>query len=616
MTSDPFPPVEFSRDEERQTSRAVRASNRPALIRDIVIVLLVSTAIYLLARRLSMLEAFVSSRHDNQLDEIVVGLALLPLALGVVVGLRWRKSQSALVQSLHSERSLQGSAHRYRELFDSCTSGISRWTLDGKLVIANPAFVNMIGAASFSSELRLAELVESGLLADLLRQVGDSKRIGPAEMQWHVGNRTIDVRLTASRAREVEEGVFDLLTQDITSERSLETQLRHAQKMDAIGRLAGGIAHDFNNLLTVILNEAELAKDEIPAAAPAQAALDGVIRAGERATALTRQLLTFSRRDVVTPTTFAMGDVVNDMARMLRRLIGGDVELGIRIHPDAALVRADRSQIEQVLLNLVVNARDAMPQGGSLVVEAGLRTLDAAYASQHVGVIPGEYAMVSVSDSGMGMTPEVQERLFEPFFTTKTLGQGTGLGLATSFGIVKQAGGHIGVYSEPGKGTTMRVYLPCTLDRETIVAPLMPALRTATRDASILVVEDELGVRQVITRVLLRQGYRVLEASNGMEALRVMGELAEPVDLVISDMVMPDLSGRDLADRITREYPGVKLLFMSGYTDDILLKHQLLESNVPFLQKPFTVKDFSGAVHGVLNDESGSAFTARAACRT
>jgi CheY-like chemotaxis protein len=315
---------------------------------------------------------------------------------------------------------------------------------------------------------------------------------------------------------------------------------------------------------------------------------------------LTRQLLAFSRRQLVEPTVFAVNDLVTEMGKMLQRLIGEDLELVIRVAPNPGAARADRGQIEQVLVNLAVNARDAMPDGGTLTIETGEIQLDEDYAREHAGVTPGDYIALVVSDTGTGMTPEVQARIFEPFFTTKEPGKGTGLGLATCYGIVKQAGGHIAVYSEVGHGTTFKVYLP----RVGTVAP-EDAVEVASvpgGNEAILLVEDDAGVRGVALRILQGQGYRVLQASNGDEALRILKAQGASVDLLLTDVVMPQMGGRELAERVRALIPAIKVLYTTGYTDDVVLQHRLVQHDVRLIQKPYTRETLGRKVRAVLDE--------------
>jgi signal transduction histidine kinase len=382
----------------------------------------------------------------------------------------------------------------------------------------------------------------------------------------------------------------------------LEAQYHQAQKMEAVGRLARGVAHDFNNLLTAIMGYAGLTLQTLPPDDPVRSDIEGIQKTAERATNLTRQLLAFARKQIIHPTVLNLNDLILNVDKMLRRLIGEDIELVTLPAPELGQVKADPGQLEQVLLNLAVNARDAMPKGGKLTIETANVTLDEDYTSQHAEVTAGEYVMLSVSDTGMGMTEEVKTHLFEPFFTTKEKDKGTGLGLATCFGIVKQSGGHIEVYSEVDQGTTFKVYLPRL---EETVSPVPVQAKSDDLPwgtETVLLVEDESSVRELASRLLRQQGYKVLEAANGDEALRVVQEYAEAeIDLLLTDMVMPQLGGRELADRLKAMWPGVKVLFISGYTDDAVVHHGVLEPGIAFLPKPFSSRILVRKVREVLD---------------
>jgi PAS domain S-box-containing protein len=398
---------------------------------------------------------------------------------------------------------------------------------------------------------------------------------------------------------------FVLLAADRTEHRRLEAQLRQAQKMEAVGRLAGGVAHDFNNMLTAIksysqLVLADLAMADALAAEALAADVREIDRAADRAAQLTKQLLAFSRQQVLEPRVLDLNETVGGVEAMLRRLIGADVEVRTRLAPTLGRVQADPGQLEQVLMNLAVNARDAMPGGGTLTIETANVELDGRYARGHAGVEPGPYVMLAVSDTGVGMDPATQARIFEPFFTTKAAGKGTGLGLSTVYGIVEQSDGHVEVYSTPGLGTTFKVYLP-RLD-----AALEDVHReerdAVPRDGSetILLVEDDETVRAVARRVLQRAGYTVLEAANGAQALRLCEHADQAIDLVVTDMVMPELGGRELATRLRARRPEMRFLFMSGYTEDAALRANLLEASAAFLGKPYTPTALAGKVREVL----------------
>ncbi|HVB32046.1 MAG TPA: response regulator [Gemmatimonadaceae bacterium] len=393
---------------------------------------------------------------------------------------------------------------------------------------------------------------------------------------------------------------LDGIARDITESRRLEEQFRQAQKMESVGRLAGGVAHDFNNLLTVVLGEAEFALEGMAADDPGRGSLEQIRAAGQRAAGLTRQLLAFSRQQIVEPSVFNINALVVEMDKMLRRLIGENIDLATRPAPELGLVNVDRGQLEQVLMNLVVNSRDAMNDGGRITIETANVDLDAEYRQQHGDVAPGEYVMLAVSDSGTGMSEETKSRLFEPFFTTKDREKGTGLGLATCYGIVKQAGGLIVVYSEEGVGTTMKVLLPRAHD---VAAP---AVRRAPAPIGghegILVLEDEEAVRRLTVRMLQAQGYRVVSTASGEEALAILEAGEERVQLLLTDVVLAGrLNGGVVAARARALRPELKVLFTSGYTSDVTILHGMLDEGIVLVQKPFTGEALGRKVREVLD---------------
>ena len=387
---------------------------------------------------------------------------------------------------------------------------------------------------------------------------------------------------------------------DVTERRSLEEQLVQAQKMEAVGRLAGGIAHDFNNLLTAILGSADLLLDTLSPDAPEREDLDEIRKAANRAADLTRQLLAFSRQQVLAPQTLDMNALVANLEKLLRRLIGEDVELRTVLAPDLGAVRADPGQLEQVIVNLAVNSRDAMPQGGQLTIETANVEFDEAYAAEHFPAEPGSYVLLAVTDTGTGMDAQTKSHIFEPFFTTKEKGKGTGLGLATVYGIVKQSDGYIWVYSEPGHGTSFMIYLPRVPDAPGPVRPAFEPSASARGSETVLAVEDDEMVRALIRRMLETRGYTVLLASHGDEALRLLERHPGCIDLLMTDVVMPGMSGRDLADRVAELRPSIKVLYLSGYTDDAIVRHGVLEPGIAFLQKPFTADRLARRVREVL----------------
>jgi PAS domain S-box-containing protein len=387
--------------------------------------------------------------------------------------------------------------------------------------------------------------------------------------------------------------------QDITDRKSLEEQLLQAQKMEAMGRLAGGVAHDFNNLLTAILGYADIVLRRLEAGHPLRGKVEEIKKAGERASTLTRQLLVFSRKQDMQPRVVGLNAVVTELEKMLRRIIGEDVELTTSLAADLGRIRADPAQLEQILLNLAVNARDAMPSGGLLVLETANAELDATYAREHVGVSPGRYVMLVVSDTGTGMSEETRRHIFEPFFTTKAPGKGTGLGLATVYGIVAQSGGHIWVYSEPGRGTVFKVYLPRVDDPVDAKAATAPPLVGGAE--TVLLVEDEDGVRELMAEVLTGYGYEVLTARRAEEALQLAARHSGRLDLVISDVVLPGLGGPALVEQLRAARPGIPALFISGYTSETMVQRGIVEEGAAVLPKPFTPEALGRRVREVLD---------------
>jgi two-component system, cell cycle sensor histidine kinase and response regulator CckA len=386
---------------------------------------------------------------------------------------------------------------------------------------------------------------------------------------------------------------------DVTERHMLEEQSRQSQKVEAIGQLAGGIAHDFNNLLTAIQGYCELLSGELGSDSPHQRDLGEIRRAADRAASLTRQLLAFSRRQILDVRVVDLRSALSAMEPMLRRLIGEDIDVTVKTTDEAARVKADPGQIEQVILNLAINARDAMPDGGSILLEVMNVTLDDWYVSRHVSVTSGRYVMLAVTDTGVGMDGATQARIFEPFFTTKKAERGTGLGLSTVYGIVKQSGGNLWVYSEPGRGSTFKVYLPRVeqaIDQPVTQAPAM----TLTGSETILVVEDESAVSELVRQILERYGYRVLVASTPHEAIATAERCADPIHLLMTDVVLPEMNGRALASQVVTRRPGIKVIYMSGYTDTAIVHHGVLDPDTPFLQKPFTPAALVRKVHDVL----------------
>ena len=394
---------------------------------------------------------------------------------------------------------------------------------------------------------------------------------------------------------------------DVSPLKLMEQQFHQAQKMDAVGQLAAGVAHDFNNLLTIISGYSELLLGMLPANDPKWEAVTAISDAGERAAALTRQLLFFSRRAVLETKMLDLNDVVKETAKLLRRMIGADVSLTTVLDPNISRIKIDPGQMGQVLMNLAINARDAMPLGGRITIETSEVELDEAYAARHSQCKPGRFVKLTVGDNGCGMTPEVKAHVFEPFFTTKGPGKGTGLGLATVYGIVKQSGGNIELYTEPGDGTTFEIYLPALDDPLSPSAHDRRAVLETSGSETILVVEDEDAVRAIAVLALRTRGYTVLDAKSGKKALLAFDKHRGRIDLLVTDVVMPGLSGRELAEALCLRSPGLEVLYLSGYTDDSVVRHGILRVEVAFLQKPYTPLSLAKKVREVLDRRSGSA---------
>jgi signal transduction histidine kinase len=412
-------------------------------------------------------------------------------------------------------------------------------------------------------------------------------------INWTILGHRVRYMLRASQ-------ILDDLRVSEARERHLEAQIFQAQKIEAVGRLAGGVAHDFNNVLTVIMGYCDLIEKGLRAEDPLRRyAVEGQKNLG-RAASLTKQLLAFSRKQILSPQPIDLNAVVSGMEDMLRRLIGEHVDLVVAPAPALRITKADRGQIEQVIMNLAVNARDAMPEGGKLTIETANVDLDEAYARGHLPVKPGSYVMLAVTDTGVGMDEETTRRIFEPFFTTKEMGKGTGLGLSTVYGIVKQSGGYIWVESSPGRGTAFKIHLPPSLEAAARPPAFKPAADSASGTETILVVEDEDGIRELVSKVLGLGGYTVLSAAGGKEAAAAVDRHEGPIHLMLTDMVMPGMSGPELADRLKSKHSSMKVLYMSGYADDAVLRHGELAPGMPFLQKPFTSATLTQKIREVL----------------
>jgi two-component system, cell cycle sensor histidine kinase and response regulator CckA len=476
----------------------------------------------------------------------------------------------------------------------------------GVLEYVNPAFEKLTGYTSAEVIGQTLGILKSDQQAGELYEEMWNTVLSGKVFHGTVMNRkkngetfTIEKAITPMRNQAGTITHFISTGRDITDQKKLESQLQQSQKMDAIGQLAGGVAHDFNNLLLVISAYAELVLDSLAAEDPSRKKLDEIITATRRAAELTRQLLAFGRKQIQSLRVLDLNAVVGEISRMLPRLIGEDIQLVFVPGRDLVRVKADPAQIEQVMMNLATNARDAMPGGGKLTIETSNVSLDQAYVERHVIVPAGEYALLAVSDSGEGIAEEHMNHIFEPFYTTKVAGKGTGLGLATVYGIVKQSGGFIWVYSEPGHGTTFKIYLPRV--RAGKVESQTPVVESSPRgQETVLLVEDEAAVRASTCEFLIRCGYTVVTAENGEEALRVSREYSGPIDLMITDVVMPKMGGPKLAAQLLAERPQMKALFLSGYAENTMLRHGGVDVGSRFLSKPFSLSTLANKIREVL----------------
>ena len=515
-----------------------------------------------------------------------------------------------------AEEALRESEARFKDLYDHAPLGYHEYDEKGRITKVNHTDEEMLG---FSAEEMIGQFVwkfnaeeEDARQKVLSKLAGASPPGRNLERSYRRKDGTTFQVLIEDRLILDENGKIRGIRctiQDITQWKktreevaSLQEQLRQSQKMEAIGRLAGGVAHDFNNLLTVIKGYSQLSLMELHEGDPLKENIGIIQKASERAADLTQQLLAFSRRQIMEVKVLDLNTLLRDMEKMLDRIIGEDIELVTLLTEDLGRTRTDPGQIEQVILNLAVNARDAMPSGGKLTIETANVELDQAYASTHDRMAAGRYVMLSVSDTGVGMSPEMREQIFDPFFTTKEKGKGTGLGLSTVYGIVKQSGGNVSVYSEPGQGSVFKICLP-RVEEEThaLVRPDESSAMPCGNE-TVLLVEDETSVRDLAVSILRRQGYDVLEAPDGSRAFLLTQEHSEgKIHLLITDVVMPQMGGRELADRIKIIRPDMKVLYMSGYTDNAIVHHGVLNPGIEFLQKPFSPSALAQKVREVLD---------------
>ena len=539
----------------------------------------------------------LSALHDHPLDDPDAALTILSI---------FAARAGAELERARSEAALRESESRHRLLFERNPLPMLLYDVETLAILAvNDAAVAHYGwsreewLAMSLPDLRPPEEIPD-LHASRAAPGSGPNRVGPHRHVRRDGS-TITVEVVSDDARVGDRRARLVLVHDISERHALEAQLRQSQKMEAVGQLAGGVAHDFNNLLTVIRVHGELLLDTITPDSPLYEDIEAIQRAAGRASSLTRQLLAFSRKQLLQPRVLDLNAVLSGLEPMLRRLISEDIRLVTRTAPSLGRISADAGQLEQVLVNLAVNARDAMPDGGTLTIETSDVVLDEAFGRRRgVAMASGRYVRLAVRDTGTGMDEATRSRVFEPFFTTKEIGRGTGLGLSTVYGIVKQSNGYVWVTSEPGKGATFEIYLPhaagAAPDERDPAPPAAPP-----GSETILLVEDEHAVRSLARRILERQGYTVLEARHGAEALRIATERAEPIDLLLTDVVMPEMSGSELARQLAAVRPGIPLLYMSGYTDDVIIRRGALEPGMAFLEKPFTANALVRRVREVLD---------------
>ncbi|MDO9068333.1 MAG: ATP-binding protein, partial [Deltaproteobacteria bacterium] len=487
---------------------------------------------------------------------------------------------------------------------------------DGRLGVVNPAFCDLVGYTE--EELRQISW-NRALTPDVWREyearylaalTATGKPVRYEKEYIHKNGHRIPIELLVHLKTD-ESGktlYYYAFVSDLTERRQadekrkmLENQLHQAQKLESIGRLAGGVAHDFNNLLSIILGYGEIALAALGKDHSQHEILEQIYQAGTRAKELTRQLLAFSRKQILEMQVVDVNVVITGFEKLLCRLIGEDIQLTLMLASKPLMVNADTAQIEQVLMNLAVNARDAMPDGGKLSIDTRVAELDETYARSRPGVIPDDYALISVSDTGSGMDKGTQEHIFEPFFTTKDKEKGTGLGLATSFGIVKQHGGNIWVYSEPGQGTTFKIYLPLCTEKVEAEARPVNFLPLATASATVLIVEDDPTVRKLAGVILADQGYVVIESNDVSDAILKAAAHENPIHLVLTDVVMPEMKGPEVFDKIREHHPEARVLYMSGYADNMIARHGVLNKGIQFVQKPFTVKGLLEKCHQALH---------------
>jgi PAS domain S-box-containing protein len=516
------------------------------------------------------------------------------------------------IQRKRSEEAILRSESRYRSLVQSAVVGIFRATRDWRFLEVNPALATMLGytsAAEFLENRRDGLFVDAKAKSDVQINFLRRGRFESVETLWRRKDGSIiTVRLSGRGVRDEREGteVFEVIAEDVTERKALEDQLRQAQKMEAVGKLAGGVAHDFNNLLTVITGYSQILMDQHAKNAQASHSIEQIFKAADRATSLTRQLLAFSRRQMLQPRLVSLNALVRNLEKMLRPLLGERIQIVVQSSSDLGGVRADPGQLDHILMNLAVNARDAMPRGGTLTVATANADLGDAFARTHPGATPGQYVMLSVSDTGTGMSEHTLMHLFEPFFTTKEPGKGTGLGLSMVYGFVKQSGGYITVDSKLGEGTIFQIYLPRVDSVEEVPAAETISQTRAVGSGTILLVEDEDAVRSLVETILTADGYKILVANSPVQAVDICGSFPGTIDVLLTDVVMPEMSGPELAEELLTVRPDLKVIFMSGYAGEHLDEEGVNAEGASLIQKPFTAAALEEKIRQTLSSSVSS----------
>jgi PAS domain S-box-containing protein len=548
-------------------------------------------------------------------SELPLAQLFMPIMANLGRAIVLCRDHEAYTEGLVAERDtarqrLEESAETLQAMGDAALDAIVACDAEGRISYWNPAAARAFG---WSAEEVIGKDLHAVLAPERYREEAQAafRRFRESGQGAALGRtrevealrkdgREIPVEVALSALTRTGKGAALGILRDVSERKQIEERLRRSQKLDALGQLAGGVAHDFNNLLVVINGYTELAAEALPLGAPLRADIEQIRLAGQKASVLTRQLLAFGRKQVLKPAVLALNDVVKGLEEMLRRVIGEDVRLRTELAPDLGNVLADSSQVEQILLNLVANARDAMPGGGTLLIETSNAEIDAEQVRAHAEAKPGSYVVLAVSDTGCGMAPQTMARMFEPFFSTKPSGKGTGLGLSTVYGIVRQSGGHVDVRSEVGRGSTFRIYLPRVRAEVQTAAPA-PAAAVARGAETVLVAEDDPGVRRLAERVLSPLGYRVLCAATAEEALAIGETHPEPIDLLLTDVVMPGMDGAALAERLVKRRRGLAVIYMSGHSVTLLAHHGGIAPDARFIEKPFTPSELGRKVREALN---------------